>query len=216
MGASELLQGYYRFRTGRFKRERALYQQLVDEGQKPHTLVIACADSRVDPAIITDTGPGEIFVVRNVANLVPPYRLSKGYQGTSSAIEFAVRDLKVSDIVVMGHSHCGGVKAALAGDDGIASERDFIGPWVAMLHETRDKLLSEPKGSEPAQTALEHGGVQQSLENLKTFPWIAERLEAGNLTLHGWHMDITDGSLRVLDQDSGQFKPVMIDAPVVR
>ena len=170
----ELADGYRRFRKGRFVEEEARYRELA-EGQTPNTMIIACADSRVDPATIFAAGPGELFVVRNVAAIVPPCDAGGGYHGTSAAIEFAVTELKVENIVVMGHGLCGGVAAALAA----AEQRpvgQFIGPWVGILQEVRDELLARKpdQSEEERQRSLERMAVQQALDNLMTFPFLAE------------------------------------------
>ena len=200
-----ILAGYRQFRAERYAREAEKYRALA-EGQRPPTMVIGCADSRVDPATIFSAGPGELFVVRNVAALVPPNEESGTYHGTSAALEFAVEALSVANIVVLGHAACGGVKAALA-DDRAAMGR-FIGPWVELLAGPRDELLDHGKDMDAAmcQTALEHMVVKQSLENLMGFPFVAKAVAAGELTLTGAWFSIADGALEVLDRESGVFE----------
>ncbi len=202
---SELHHGYQRFRETRYAQEERHYRQ-VAEGQTPHTMVIGCADSRVDPATIFDAKPGELFVVRNIAALVPPYEENGTYHGTSAAIEFAVTSLKVKRIVVLGHGLCGGVAASLAA----AEDRPigkFIGPWVKMLDAVRDELLERSKSSDAAtrQKVLEHMAIQQSLENLMTFPFVVSAVESGTLALEGAWFSIAQGKLQWLDWDSGTF-----------
>lgn len=206
-----LLDGYRRFRETRWASERERWQQLK-EGQSPRVMVIACSDSRVDPAQILDTNPGEIFVVRNVANLVPPYEPDRAYHGVSAALEFAVTQLMVEEIIVMGHAYCGGCAAALTGqftgtDYG---EGGFIARWIDMLADARTKVRTTfPEPFErPAFREMEHEGVRVSLRNLRTFPWVLERERAGSLALHGAFFGIGNGLLHVLDERTGAFAPV--------
>ena len=203
---SSLLDGYRRFRTTGYPQQRARYDALRD-GQAPKTMVIACSDSRVDPALIFDVGPGEVFVVRNVANLVPPYETGGGRHGVSAALEFAVTQLEVEDIVVMGHGGCGGVAASLAHrfEDAGVGEGYFIRHWIDLLDEARDEIETR-KVANP-QRALEEAAVRVSLANLRTFPCIPVRESAGQLRLHGAYFAITDGILHVLDPASDRFMP---------
>ena len=208
---SELAQGYRRFRQGRYVEEANRYRELA-EGQTPRTMIIACADSRVDPATIFAAGPGELFVVRNVAAIVPPCDPDGGYHGTSAAIEFAVTGLKVANIVVMGHGQCGGISAALAAADD-RPVGQFIGPWVSLIKDVRDDLLlrSPDKDAQERQRSLERMAVQQSLENLMTFPFISEAVDAGRLELSGAWFSIMEGELHWLDWDRGMFERVAVD-----
>ena len=193
--ADALLSGYRRFREGHWAEAKAEYEALAADGQRPHTLVVACSDSRADPALIFDTAPGQLFVVRNVANLVPPYAPYQRLHGVSAALEFGVKVLGVSRIVVMGHAHCGGVNAMLNG----APEdcRDFVAPWVAQGTPVVRRVA---EGLEPdkIEQASEEAVVRLSIDNLRTFPWIAEREAAGELALTGLHFGIADGVLRAL------------------
>ncbi len=198
-----LLTGYRRFRDNRWPQERAEYEALA-AGQKPHTLVVACSDSRADPALIFDAAPGELFVVRNVANLVPPYQPDGQLHGVSAALEFGVRVLEVSRIVVMGHAFCGGVNAMINGAPD--SCRDFVAPWVAQAAPVV-RLICESFPAEEADRLAEETVVRLSIENLRTFPWIAEREAAGQLTLSGLHFGIADGVLRAL-KGPGRFQPL--------
>ena len=202
----ELADGYRRFRATHWPDARAEYEALV-HGQKPHTLVVACSDSRADPALIFDTAPGELFVVRNVANLVPPYEPDGQLHGVSAALEFGVKVLEVQRIVVMGHAHCGGVNAMLNGAPD--SCRDFVAPWVAQ-GEPVVRHIAESVAPDQVERAAEEAVVRLSLDNLRTFPWIAEREAAGVLTLTGLHFGIGDGILTRL-QDAGRFVPVTRD-----
>ncbi|MGO4409388.1 MULTISPECIES: carbonic anhydrase [unclassified Brevundimonas] len=187
----ELTQGYHRFRQNRWPTEHAEYEALV-HGQKPHTLVVACSDSRADPALIFDTAPGELFVVRNVANLVPPYQPDGKLHGVSAALEFGVNVLQVKRIVVMGHAYCGGVNAMLNGSP--ANCQDFVAPWVEQAAPTVRRVV-EDFPADQVERVAEETVVRLSLDNLRTFPWIAEREAAGELALSGLHFGIADGIL---------------------
>ncbi len=204
---ADFLDGYRRFRTSDWSRQRERWSELA-EGQSPKLLVIACSDSRVDPAQIFDTSPGEMFVVRNVANLVPPFELGGGRHGVSAALEFAVTQLEVPEIVVMGHGQCGGISASLSRqfEGKRPGEGGFIAHWVDLLDEARDRVVAE-HGHDPHR-ALEYEAVKVSLANLRSFPCIAEREQAGLLKLHGAHFAIADGILRLLDEPSGEFRAV--------
>jgi len=197
-----LLDGYRRFHAEIWPREQARFETLADRGQRPRAMVISCSDSRVDPQLIFDARPGELFVVRNVANLVPPYEPDAAYHGTSAALEFGVRVLGVRDLVVMGHGFCGGVRALLEGAP--AEAQDFVAPWMGIAAPARERALA----CTPAdpQEACEQEVVRLSLANLLTFPWVREAVEAGRLGLHGLHFDIRIGQLTVLTADG--FAPV--------
>jgi carbonic anhydrase len=200
----DLKDGYRRFRKGNFRQQAELYHSL-EKGQSPNIMLIACADSRAEPADIFAAAPGQLFVVRNVANLVPPYETSDGLHGVSAALEFAVTSLKVEHIVVMGHGGCGGVAASLAA----AVNRpvgQFIAPWVELLDEPRDAVLSS--APDDPQTALEHAGVERSLANLMTFPFVREAVEAGRLNLHGSWFAIGLGRLHWRNETTGTFELV--------
>ena len=198
-----LLVGYHRFRADRYSSERARWEQLA-EGQEPPVMIIGCCDSRVDPATIFDTRPGQAFILRNVANLVPPYERGGGLHGVSAALEFAVTKLEVRHIVVMGHGGCGGVTAALQGH-GEPSE-SFIDGWIALLDRARDRVRAA--APEDPQRALEYEGVCDSLVNLRTFPFVAEREAAGTLKIHGCYFAIGEGCLYEYNEAAGRFAPV--------
>ena len=202
---TDLIDGYHRFRDSGWARERERWSKLA-EGQSPRIMVIACSDSRVDPTQIFDAGPGEMFVVRNVAALVPPYETTAGHHGVSAALEFAVTQLQVEEVVVMGHGFCGGCAAALTGqfDDAAHGEGHFIADWIEMLRGARDKVRAE-HGED--FRAMELEGVRVSLANLRTFPWVRERESDGRLKLHGAYFAISDGVLHLLDEATGQFGP---------
>lgn len=204
---AELTKGYHRFRENRWPSERAEYEALAANGQKPHTLVVACSDSRADPALIFDTAPGELFVVRNVANLVPPYEPDSNFHATSAALEFAVQSLKVSDIVVMGHGRCGGISAALDPDAEPLSPGDFIGRWMAMLKPVAEQIQgAEILTPGERQRALERVSIRNSLANLRTFPCVRILEEKGRLQLHGAWFDISSGELWIMDAKTGDFQ----------
>jgi carbonic anhydrase len=200
-----LIEGYRRFRRTSWARERARWSDLA-EGQSPKVMVIACSDSRVDPTQIFDSGPGEMFVVRNVAALVPPYETTAGHHGVSAALEFAVTQLQVEALVVMGHGFCGGCAAALTGqfDEAAHGEGHFIADWIEMLRDARDRVRAE-HGED--FRAMELEAVRVSLANLRTFPWVREREADGRLKLHGAYFAIADGCLHLLDEASGTFAP---------
>lgn len=198
-----LIDGYRRFRAEAWPERRREFERLAEQGQTPRTLVIGCVDSRVDPAMILGAAPGELLVVRNVANLVPPYQPDSAYHGTSAALEFAVRVLQVADIIVLGHGMCGGIRALLEGAPPEAS--DFVAPWMQIAAAARRHALSCDDGSD-RQLECEHAAVGLSLDHLRSFPWIAERVAAGTLRLHGGHFDIRTGVLAIRDAD-GRFVP---------
>jgi len=206
----ELVDGYHRFLATRHATEAALYRSLAETGQTPKVMVIGCCDSRVDPAAIFNAGPGQLFVVRNVANLVPPFEPHGDYHGTSAALEFAVTGLEVEAIVVMGHARCGGVRAFLDGLYDRSARSGFIDRWMSLLNPARAEALrtAATMPIEEQQRALEHASVRQSLENLQTFPFIQERVADGRLRLRGAYFDIADGQLLGLDPDSGRFVAV--------
>ncbi|HEX2762363.1 MAG TPA: carbonic anhydrase [Allosphingosinicella sp.] len=204
-GITKLIDGYRRFRETGWARQRERWSELA-EGQSPKTMVIACSDSRVDPSQIFDAGPGEIFVVRNVAALVPPYETAPGHHGVSAALEFAVTQLQVEEVLVLGHGACGGCAAALTGqfDEAAHGEGHFIADWIEMLREARDKVRAE--AGEDFR-AMELEAVRVSLANLRTFPWVRERELDGRLRLRGAYFAIAEGILYLLDRRSGEFSP---------
>lgn len=211
-----LTTGYEAFRDGRYPNENERYKRLASEGQKPEIMIIGCADSRVSPEVIFDAGPGEIFVVRNVANIVPPYTPDGEMHGTSAALEFAVVALGVRHIVVMGHGRCGGIAAALNERDPLTSS-DFIGRWVSVLDETAERVRCDHSIAPGLRyTALEHEAIKSSLANLLAFPFVRSRVEAGTLSLHGAWFDVSEGELHVLDRDSGDFAVLAGTLPLER
>jgi carbonic anhydrase len=200
----QLLDGYRAFKAQRWPEERAHYAEL-SKGQSPQFLIIACSDSRVDPATIFNANPGELFIIRNVAGIVPPYESDSGHRGTSAALAFAVVQLKVRGIVVLGHAQCGGIAAAL--DNRLVAGVPFIGHWIELL-EPALQHSAHIHDSEERHMAMERDGIRLSLENLMTFPFVAERVNAGLLALDGARFGIADGKLEVLDKTRGEFVAV--------
>ena len=208
-GFGNLIEGYRRFRASQFATERARWQELA-EGQSPRAVVIACSDSRADPATIFDTNPGEIFVVRNVANLVPPFETGGGRHGVSAALEFAVTQLNVPEIVVMGHERCGGISAALTGkfDGAAAGEGGFVATWMSQVDGPAKAIAHEHGTGEDAHRMLEEVAIRQSLANLRGFPFVSTREKNGTLKLLGCHFSIRDGELWLLNEAEDRFHPV--------
>jgi carbonic anhydrase len=206
----KLVDGFRRFHDHYFATEgQKLYEELV-LGQRPSTLVIACSDSRVDPAIVMDCKPGDLFVVRNVANLVPPYEKGGGYHGVSAALEFAVCALAVENIIVLGHRQCGGIKALFEGiPDGM--EGEFIKPWVNMAKRAAERVREDqPDASDEEKLChCEMAGILVSLENLRTFPFIQKKMTQNQLRLHGWYFDIVSGEMQAYNDDKLKFEPLI-------
>jgi carbonic anhydrase len=201
-----LIEGFQRFREQHFTHDDALYRQLVEQGQAPKILVVACCDARVDPAIVLDCAPGDLFVIRNVANLVPPSGTLSGHHGTSSALEFGVRNLGVQHIIVLGHAHCGGIRT-LVENGGAKNPDSFIDDWMHLVEDARATVEKDMSGA-PLGDRLqvcEQRAILISLRNLMTFPWIRERVENGSLTLRGWYFDIKHGQLLQYDATTNIF-----------
>jgi carbonic anhydrase len=198
---------FRRFKHRHFAPNAEQYEELAKYGQSPETMVISCCDSRVDPETIFTAMPGELFVVRNVANLVPPYETDGRFHGVSSAIEFAILNLRVKHLIVMGHSGCGGVKAALDQTAAIQTEGKFISRWMSMLDDARLRVLASTQMRPQAekQTALEKEAVKTSLANLRTFPFVKDVEDKGKLELFGTYFDIATGALWVLNERTGDF-----------
>ena len=193
-----LLEGYRRFRATTWRAENVRYKALASEGQSPETLVVACSDSRVDPQTVFGARPGELFVVRNVAGLVPPYQVDGHYHGTSAALEFGVRVLKVAHIVVLGHAQCGGIQAMVEGAPEAA--RDFVEPWMAIAEPVLREVPQDLDASDLLDRC-EAEVIRLSLANLMTFPWIAEAVVADRLQLHGFRFSIRTGVLERLEAE---------------
>lgn len=203
----KLIDGYQRFHQKFFIEQPELYNNLFEEGQSPKFLVISCCDSRVHPAQVMDTQPGDIFVIRNVANLVPTNEVDGKSHGTSAAMEFAIKHLEVKHIVIMGHSQCGGIKSLMEGDH-LDNDYGFIDPWMKIAKPAREKVLEEysDKPFSEQCTICEKASIEISLGNLLTFPWIKERIDENKLFIHGWYFDIDSGIL--LGKQGDQFIPV--------
>lgn len=207
----DLIEGYQAFHEKYFERgDSVLYQELVRQGQSPKTMVIACCDSRVDPATILNCSPGEVFVVRNVANLVPPCEEDSNHHGTSAALEFAVCFLKVEHIIVFGHSDCGGIQALLNDTARPSSAtRGFISSWMELASEAKEKALAEADSVKMREKHCCQYSLIASLDNLSTFPWIAERVNAGCLTLHAWHFDLETGDVKQFNASQKNFESLV-------
>jgi carbonic anhydrase len=205
---TRLLDGYRAFRNARLPLEQSRYRDLAEHGQAPQVMVIGCCDSRVSPEVIFDARPGELFVVRNVANLVPPYSPDGAYHGVSAALEFAIAALKVKHIVVLGHAHCGGVRA-FAEDAAPLSPGDFIGKWMSLMAPAAASV--GPRGDRAEADYLEQmerASIANSLDNLLTFPRVRTMVETGEMTLHGAYFGVATGELTVRDPKTGAFKPI--------
>ncbi len=208
----KLLAGYRDFMSGRFLSETNRYRELARDGQAPETLVIACCDSRSAPEIIFGAGAGELFVLRNVANLVPPYAPDGEYHSTSAALEFAVQSLKVKNIVVMGHGRCGGIKAALDPSSTPLSPGDFIGKWMSLLAPATEAVTGNTMmTTAERQTSLERISIRYSIANLRTFPCVKILESKGRLTLYGAWFDISSGELWVMNSETGDFERPELD-----
>jgi carbonic anhydrase len=201
---------FRRFKYRHFAPNIDHYEKLAAEGQAPDVMVVSCCDSRVDPETLFSAMPGELFVVRNVANLVPPFETQGKYHGVSAALEFAALNIRVKHIVVLGHSGCGGVRACLEHDAAKQTKAEFIRNWMSMLDDAREKVVAAHEGKPAAQLrgALEREGIKTSLANLRTFPCIQILEGRGSITLHGAYFDIASGMLEVLDRETGEFVPL--------
>jgi carbonic anhydrase len=213
MALERLLRGFADFRLGYYREHLDLFEKLATKGQSPKILIIACADARVDPGILTQTLPGELFTVRNVAAMVPPAQIPPDarHHGTSAAIEFAVRGLGVEHIVVLGHALCGGIGALVDGRESAFADYDYLSTWTSIAQDTRDLVVRELEGRprEEVARAVEQASVINSVRNLMTFRWIADRVEAGTLVLHAWWFNLTEGQLHAFDPASARFEPVL-------
>ncbi|GLS36121.1 carbonic anhydrase [Mesorhizobium tianshanense] len=207
-----LLTGYRNFMSGRYLAESGRYRALAQDGQAPETMIVACCDSRTAPEAIFDAGPGELFVLRNVGNLVPPYAPDGEFHSTSAALEFAVQSLKVKNIVVMGHGRCGGIRAALDTTAAPLSSGDFIGKWMSLIAPAAETVSSSTfMTATERQTALERISIRYSIANLRTFPCVSILEGKGRLSLHGAWFDISSGELWVMNKDTGDFeRPEMV------
>jgi carbonic anhydrase len=207
---STFVKGFGKFQEKYFAGEDSIFETLR-RGQSPSTLVISCCDSRTDPAMLMGANPGDIFVVRNVGNLVPPYRNGAEMPGIRADIEFAIKGLNVSHIIILGHSGCGGIRALMDGEGITEHHFEFIGNWVSIAREARERVFRElPNQPDAVQSrACEHRAIELSLNNLMTFPWIREKVEAGVLSLHGWYFDIQAGELLGYSPETQTFEPLV-------
>lgn len=204
-----LIEGYREFHRTTFARRRRQYERLAERGQKPKILIISCSDSRVSPSVVFNTPPGAIFVARNIANIVPPHNPDGGTRSIGAAVEYAVKVLNVTDIVVKGHARCGGVHALIENGNGLP-ENDYLKPWVEVAAPAR-KLLPpnfDELGEAEKRRLSEHAVIQNSIMNLSGYPWVRERMENGRLKIHGMHFDFEDGRLTRLDHESGEWVDV--------
>lgn len=206
----KFIAGFERFQEKYFNQDEGLFDKLR-QGQHPKALVIACADSRVDPALLMGAEPGDVFVVRNVANLVPPYEPGGSFASVPAALEFGVLSLKVEHIIVLGHSQCGGIHALM---EGTSADSEFIGKWVNIARPARERVLAELSNKSPALQAhaCEQAAILVSLENLMSYPWIAQRVALGEIVLHGWHFDIGLGALLQYNAATKGFEPCGLNA----
>ena len=213
MALEGLLKGFADFRLGYYREHLDLFDRLAAEGQSPKILIVGCADARVDPGILTQTKPGDIFTVRNVGAMVPPAQLPPDarHHGTSSAIEYAVRGLGVEHVVILGHALCGGIAALVDGKDGAYADFDYLSTWTSIAQDVRDSVMTELQGRprEEIVRAVEQAAVVNSVNNLMTFPWIAEKVAAGTLVLHAWWFNLTKGQLYALNPATASFEPVL-------
>jgi carbonic anhydrase len=205
---AHLMAGYQRFRSGRYAAEAERYQKLGEGNQKPKLMIIACCDSRAAPETIFDAGPGEIFVARNVANLVPAYAPDGGHHSTSAAIEFAVLSLGVKDIIVMGHGRCGGIGAVVNGSAPL-SKGDFIGKWMSDVEDVAHAVRHDHKDESTLAKAVEHASIEHSLANLRTFPWLRMRENKGEVGIHGAWFDIGLGELHIYDEAAHAWNSII-------
>ena len=203
-----LLNGFRKFRENLYGKNPKQYRDLLSKGQSPHFAVVACADSRVDPAIAFQTEPGDIFAIRNTAALVPPYEDDGRHHGTSAALEYAVRILKVGHIIIIGHAHCGGITNMIHKQEGTESTDTFISTWTDLLKQARERALKAEPGleGEALQTASERQAVLVSLDNLKAFPFVIDAVAAGTLSLHGWYLNIFEAMLEAFNPETGTFE----------
>lgn len=200
----KFIAGYRQFRDTYFRDNKAFIEELMQKGQSPKALMIACSDSRIDPSLKFGVEPGEMFIVRNVANLVPPFEPDGNAHGTSAALEFAVRVLKVEHVIIMGHARCGGIRALM----NQPQAGDFVGAWMKTASLARERALQITSTPAAAQRCCEHEAVKISLDNLLTFPWVKEAVDAGAVQTHGWYFDLETATLSILNKTSGAFETV--------
>ncbi len=198
----KFLAGYRQFRDTYFEDNKNFIHELMNKGQAPKALMIACSDSRIDPSLKFGVDPGDMFIVRNVANLVPPFEPDSNAHGTSAALEFAVRGLEVQHVIVMGHARCGGIKALMTQPQA----GDFVAAWMKIAMPARERAVKMSDVPDVAQRCCEHEAVKESLKNLLTFPWVKDAVNAGKLQTHGWYFDLETGTLSILNKATGEFE----------
>lgn len=205
-----LIDGHQRFKDTTLEETKDKYERLADQGQKPGVLIVGCSDSRVDPITIFHAEPGDLFVVRNVANIVPPYETQGSHHGVSSALEFGILHLGIEHVLVLGHAGCGGIKAVMDPETENRDDLLFVSKWVRIMSETRDSVLSDmPEATEEEKLeALELRAINTSLSNLMTFPFVKEKVGAGQLSLHGGYFDVRSASLFVSDPETKEFSKI--------
>jgi len=204
-----LIKGYKKFKNQYFCKQNPipLFDELVRDGQKPDTLIIGCSDSRVDPAIVTNCMPGELFVIRNVANLVPPYEEDNAYHGTSAALEFGVCVLGVKHVIVFGHTQCGGIMSLFDKSQAVPAKKGFVSKWMEIAKPTYETTIKQANGLslQDQFDVCGQNSIVSSLRNLRTFPWIRDAEEKGDLLLHGWYFDLLTGVIKSFDADKNAF-----------
>jgi Carbonic anhydrase len=207
---NQLIEGYHSFRKHYFSDHPELFQELTLFGQKPKALVISCSDSRVDPSLLLGCKPGDLFVVRNVANLVPPCECDRGYHGTSAALEFGVCALEVQHVILLGHTQCGGIQSIVRGNDAVLQEDNFISRWMEIAKPSCQKILNTNKdlSFDEVTTLCCEESLINSLNNLQSFPWIQERQKAGKLALHAWYFDLSQGVIQAYNPINKGFSPL--------
>lgn len=205
-----LLKGYQKFREHYYGESNLLFEDLVRWGQRPKILMVACSDSRVDPALVLNSQPGDLFIIRNVANLIPPYEDDQAYHGTSAALEFGICVLGIRHLILFGHTQCGGIQSLIETSPQIATQKSFISKWMELAKPARQAVLDfHPTESIEEQTILcGQYSLINSLKNLTTFPWINERVQKGSLFLHGWNFDLSKGRLEAFDPQENRFKDI--------
>ncbi|MBY0291805.1 MAG: carbonic anhydrase [Alphaproteobacteria bacterium] len=203
-----LVQGYRRFRKHYFSEQNSAFEDLVRLGQRPKVLMIACSDSRVDPAIVMDCQPGDLFVIRNVANLVPPFEDDQSYHGTSAALQFGICGLGIRHVILFGHTQCGGIQALLEQAPETCEQKGFIAKWMELAKPAHEAVLKYHKEAtlDEKNTLCGQYSLINSLRNLQTFPWIIERVTGGSLFLHAWNFDLVQGVIEVFDEKENCFK----------
>lgn len=204
----KLINGTKEFRKKYFEIDNKLFQELSTFGQNPKIMVVSCSDSRVDPATIFNCQPGQLFVIRNVASLVPPCQIDNAYHGTTAAIEFGTRLLQVEHIIIFGHRHCGGIQALIEDGNYSKNSYTFIAKWMEIARPARDKALQEARDTQEALVLCEHYALINSFNNLRTFPWIEERIKNGSLHIHAWYFDLTTGIIQRYDPNTQTWQPL--------